>query len=189
MILIQLTAGLVCGVIAAVIASNKGRSPVGWFFGGFFLGIVGIIVVAVLSNPKAERSYRARIENENRRLREQMRQERVKGETFRQYSMNRLDAHDGALGMDTRSLAAGAPSAGTPQLDWSVGTAAPPADPTFPNWYYECRGETRGPVAAESLQALIVANEITPQTLVWSEGMADWAPLQTVASLNPGRPL
>ena len=177
----------ICGAITALIARNKGRNPVGWFFAGFFLHVIGIIIVAVLSDLNAERSYRERVEAENRRLREQVRQERVKAETFRQYSMSRLDAHDGALGMNTRSLSAGAPSAGTPQLDWSVGGAVPPADPALTKWYYEYRGETRGPVVAGDLQALILANEITPQTLVWSEGMADWTPLQSVPGLNRAR--
>ena len=94
----------ICGVITAAIASSKGRNVVGWFFGGFFLGIFGIVLVACLSNLNTERAQRQQIEQANHRLREQLRQERMKGEAFRQYSTSRLDAHDGALGLDTRSL-------------------------------------------------------------------------------------
>lgn len=101
---IHLIIGLICGVIAAVIASSKGRNVAGWFFAGFFLGLIGIVIVACLSNLNAQRAYRRQFEQSNHRLREQLRQERMKGDAFRQHSMSRLDAHDQALGTDTRSL-------------------------------------------------------------------------------------
>lgn len=101
---IHLVIGLICGGIAAAIASGKGRSVVGWFFGGFFLGLIGIIIVACLANLNEQRAYRRQVEQSNHRLREQLRQERMKGEAFRQHSMSRLDAHDHALGVDTRTL-------------------------------------------------------------------------------------
>jgi len=103
-LVIQLIVGLICGGIAAAIASGKGRSVVGWFFGGFFLGVIGIVIVACLSNLNAQRAYRRQVEQSNHRLREQLRQERMKGEAFRQHSTSRLDAHDEALSTDTRSL-------------------------------------------------------------------------------------
>ena len=37
-------------IICPIIAHNKGRSAFGWFFGGLFLGGIGIIIVACLSN-------------------------------------------------------------------------------------------------------------------------------------------
>ena len=42
-------------IICPIIAHNKGRSAFGWFFGGLFLGGIGIIIVACLSdkNEKA----------------------------------------------------------------------------------------------------------------------------------------
>lgn len=40
---------VLCGVIAAVIASNRGRSGCGWAILGFFLGPFGIILVLVLA--------------------------------------------------------------------------------------------------------------------------------------------
>lgn len=39
-------------VICAIIASSRGRSPVGWFFIGFLLSFFGIILVAVLPSKK-----------------------------------------------------------------------------------------------------------------------------------------
>ena len=35
-------------IACPIIASKKGRSVVGWFFGGFFLGLIGLIIVACL---------------------------------------------------------------------------------------------------------------------------------------------
>lgn len=38
-----------CGVVSAVVASNKGRSVVGWFFVGILLGPIGLILSLVVS--------------------------------------------------------------------------------------------------------------------------------------------
>lgn len=44
--------GIINNVIAMVacpiIAHKKGRSAVGWFFGGLLLGLIGLIIVACL---------------------------------------------------------------------------------------------------------------------------------------------
>jgi hypothetical protein len=34
---------MVCGIVAAVLADRKGRSAVGFFFAGVFLGIFGVL--------------------------------------------------------------------------------------------------------------------------------------------------
>ena len=36
-------------IICPIIASHKGRSALGWFFGGLLLGGIGIIIVSCLS--------------------------------------------------------------------------------------------------------------------------------------------
>src|SRR3954462_11499909 len=98
--------GLIMGGAVAAIAHGKGRSPVGWFFVGFLLGIIGLVIVLVSSNLNQEKYLRARQDEENRRLREQLRQERIKHETLREYTMRRLDVHDQVLGVDTKSVQA-----------------------------------------------------------------------------------
>mgnify|MGYP006311808717 CR=1 FL=1 len=102
-LIFQLILLVIFGALAAAIAAGKGRSAVGWFFGGFFLGLIGVIVVAVLPNVKAQQEKEQHAEAERRRLREQLRQERMKNEAMRQNVSTRLDHHDRALGMDTRA--------------------------------------------------------------------------------------
>ena len=99
---VQLVIMFICGVIASLIAHTKGRSEIGWFFGGFFLGLIGVIIIAVLPNLKDQKAKEVRIELENRRLREQLNQERLKIEAFRRHTTARLDLHDESLGIDTR---------------------------------------------------------------------------------------
>lgn len=102
-LLIRLFIQLVFALICVAIANSKGRSALGWFFGGFFLGIIGLVIVACLSNKKEEDAKERRMQNEQRRLREQLRQERMRNETFQRYAAERLDAHDEHLHIDTRS--------------------------------------------------------------------------------------
>ncbi len=49
-----LTLGTIVTVVSAIaspiIASKKGRSAIGWFFGGLFLGGIGLIIISCLSS-------------------------------------------------------------------------------------------------------------------------------------------
>lgn len=48
------TLGIIVTVISTIacpiIAHSKGRSAVGWFFGGLFLGGIGLIIISCLSD-------------------------------------------------------------------------------------------------------------------------------------------
>jgi len=46
------------------------------------------------------------------------------------------------------------------------------------NWFYALAGQQQGPVDDTQLDALLNAGTITPETLVWREGMAGWQPLR-----------
>lgn len=48
--ILGLAVNVVAIIVCPIIAHNKGRSAVGWFFGGLFLSGIGIIIVACLSN-------------------------------------------------------------------------------------------------------------------------------------------
>lgn len=56
-------------------------------------------------------------------------------------------------------------------------------------WYYAVGGQRRGPVAFADLQEKISTGEITPDTLVWSQGLADWVPATHIAELFGAPPL
>lgn len=43
-------------------------------------------------------------------------------------------------------------------------------------WYYADGGAQKGPVNQDDLKKLVEAGTVRPDTLVWSEGMADWKP-------------
>jgi uncharacterized membrane protein len=45
------------------------------------------------------------------------------------------------------------------------------------NWYYEQNGEQAGPVSAEDIQQRFSRGELTRDSLVWKEGLANWIPL------------
>lgn len=61
------------------------------------------------------------------------------------------------------------------------------------NWYYESAGQQQGPVPDTELDRLLAEGKITPETLIWREGLPGWAPLRTArpapaAAPAPGFP-
>lgn len=50
-------------------------------------------------------------------------------------------------------------------------------------WYYAQNGQQHGPVTEEALKMLIARQQLSPDDLVWSEGMADWQPASTVGGM------
>ena len=46
------------------------------------------------------------------------------------------------------------------------------------SWYYADAGQQAGPVDDAQIEALIASGKITPDTLVWRQGMANWQPLK-----------
>ncbi|MBS3733696.1 MAG: DUF4339 domain-containing protein [Phycisphaerae bacterium] len=180
------------GIGAAAIASHKGRSVVGWFFGGFFLGVIGIIIVAVLPNKTLEQQRLHHAERERRRLREQLRQERIKSEAFRRYTSERLDSHDDVLGIDTRTRDAlpdgtvaephQLASDGPPPVSNRnrIGPARLGPNPHAPIWFYERHGQATGPVSAQDIRQLLCGGSITDATLIWSQDLGEWTPAADV---------
>ena len=97
---------LIMGTVCAIVANSKGRSAVGWFFIGFLFGLIALIIVAVMPNLKEQQSKEKAQKRENRRLKEMLRQEQLKNESFRKHAIERLDKHDEVLEISTKHTTA-----------------------------------------------------------------------------------
>lgn len=186
----------ILGIICALIAHGKGRSAIGWFFIGFFLGLIGLILSIVMPNLKEQREKEEQMKMEQKRLEEQLRQERIKNERFQQYANRRLDAHDQTLDMDTKQLNGEASwrimrmvegqQAGSPggALDVSDVHAAESNGVNNPDvlsehgvgWYYRDRQENRGPMTLRQIRQYIAAGIIQRSTYVWHQTFPNWMP-------------
>jgi hypothetical protein len=54
------------------------------------------------------------------------------------------------------------------------------------DWYYENGGKRHGPVAPAALKQLADAGQIRPETLIWRQGMPQWAQAKAVKGLFNG---
>ncbi len=180
---------VICAAACAIIASNKGRNPLGWFFIGFLLGLIGLIIVLVVSNERERERHRVAARSERRRLREKLRQEQMKNEAHRRHAEARLNAHDGSLGIDTRRITP--LPAGHGMHD--DGPQALPGDsdaaehqeldePVVPvkEWKYDTGAGECGPVSAAALRKGLADGKIDGTTLVWRDGMENWRPLSEI---------
>lgn len=178
---LQLVIMLIGGAISAFIAHSKGRNVVGWFFFGFLLPLIGIIVALVVSDLKEEERHRAHAQAERRRLKEQLRQEQIKNESFQRHATHRLDSHDQVLRIDTRR-AAGLDGGGAPPV-LSRGVPPPLAGEPLA-WHYAARGEPLGPVTESELRDMLESGELATSTLVWKDGFPTWVPARTLAEFR-----
>ena len=53
-------------------------------------------------------------------------------------------------------------------------------------WYYAIDGDRRGPVSSSELKQLAATGAITPDDLVWRDGMPEWPPARKVKGLTFG---
>lgn len=56
------------------------------------------------------------------------------------------------------------------------------------DWYYAVDNQQQGPVDEPEMHRLLASGIITPDTFIWSAGMADWQPLSTVPQFQPEAP-
>ena len=63
------------------------------------------------------------------------------------------------------------------------GGAAPPPLPQGPQFYAAVGGQQAGPFGADALKQQIRSGAVTKETLVWAEGMAEWAPADKVEAV------
>lgn len=177
-VVIQLVVGGVFGLVCAVMAPDRGRSGVGWFFIGFFLGCVGLIILLLIPNLKVEAQKERRQQEETRKLREQLKKERQVSDQRYDAHGNRLTAHDRALGMDTspRELHDSAAPPPLPEL----------AASTQRLWFYAVDGQRNGPLPGPELRSMWLDQVVSDAALVWCEGMSDWRVIGEVADLLGG---
>ena len=180
-ILLQILVRCIFGGACAAIAHSKGRNAWGWFFGGFFIACIGLVIIICLSNLKEIQELARVQEDTNRRLREQLRQEQMKLNALRAHTSARLDAHDEALNLNTRAAAPALMSSTPPQARLP-GNPNPMPQPVTPlddgtAWYFhdETAGQ-QGPMSIIGMRSAILGGKIKRETLVWYEGLADWAP-------------
>ena len=159
-----------------------------------------VVIVACLANLAEQDARRAHQERVNRRLREQLAQERMKGESFRRYTSARLDTHDGELGVDTRTATAlpGVQNDPARYLESMADGGAIPVAGATPQaaqpaqlpgqgdvWYYLVGSQKVGPLGLTQMVVLAQSQGIVARTVVWRQGMPDWAPADQVAELKP----
>lgn len=186
--LIQLITMTIFGIVCALIANSRGRSGVGWFFIGFFLGCIGLIIVLVLPDLRVLEEREKRLRRENQRLKERLQMDRHVADRRHSDTVRRLEAHDQALGVDTspsledtehpEALAAPAEESGSLNDDF------PPHDYESLSWYYVEAGEQVGPVDFNNLARLWVQGRINTITLVWQENMEDWMKISDMPGLE-----
>lgn len=184
--------GIIAAVICAMVAASKGRNAVGWFFIGLFFGIFGIIAVCIASDVKAREEKEAQLTQENRRLQEQVYQERMKSEQFQHQTTQRLDTHDQLLHVNTN------PNSGLETHSQPVltNTAQPDSPPPIPNthidsafktgWYYQQGADAVGPLDFETMTSYLNQGTVSLTTNVWHEKIEVWKPAEEVDCLRGG---
>lgn len=74
--------------------------------------------------------------------------------------------------------------AGAPGQAQGVQAGPPPLPSAAPQWYAAVGGQQAGPFAQEALLAQIQSGQITRETLVWRDGMANWVAAGQVPDLG-----
>jgi len=62
--------------------------------------------------------------------------------------------------------------------------AGPPPLPNQPQWYAALDNQQAGPFTPDQIRQLVGEGRVARDTLVWKQGMADWAQAGQVADLT-----
>lgn len=174
---------VVLSLVAAMVASHKGRNALGWFLlcffsGIFFSSLIVLIILFVLPDLREEETRVAREAAWRRRHQESFEEERHVNRRFRRHVIKRLDRQDEALGL--------------PPLEEAAGEVPPPPrDPApYPllgngSWYIVKDGHEEGPMPESSVIEKLRSGEVTGDTYVWSEGMQDWQRARATGNFHP----
>jgi membrane protease subunit (stomatin/prohibitin family) len=67
--------------------------------------------------------------------------------------------------------------------------AVPPPLPNATQWFVAVNGQQMGPLPESNLTGMVSAGQLTPTTLVWSQGMPGWVPArQALAAFFASQP-
>jgi TM2 domain-containing membrane protein YozV len=61
----------------------------------------------------------------------------------------------------------------------------PPEIPIETQWWYSKNGVQAGPVGLVTLQQMLSSGSLSPDDLVWTDGMAQWSPARSVPGVMP----
>jgi hypothetical protein len=187
MLFLSLVINAAVGVACALIANSRGRTAVGWFFIGAFLPcFAGLILVLVLPDLKVEQERQRRLADENRRLREKLKKDRMVSDERHAEMNRRLQAHDVALGVDT-AQAAELPMSPQPDAQPErIAAVDPPlaAGLRAAHWYWAQGLNRQGPIAFGELQGHWRDGRVLRDTLVWCKGMPKWVAVSSVPGLE-----
>ncbi|MCL4210757.1 MAG: SPFH domain-containing protein [Phycisphaeraceae bacterium] len=100
---------------------------------------------------------------------------------FQQFQMGKamtLAAENPSGGGASEGMGLGMGFAMASQMMHGMGQAGAAAPPPVPGgaWHVAVNGATQGPFTPQQIAQGIAAGQITPGTLVWTAGMASWAP-------------
>jgi hypothetical protein len=76
------------------------------------------------------------------------------------------------------------PQLGGQQMPMQQGGTIPPPMPVAVQYFYASDGQQKGPVNLEQLKALFANRTVNKDSLVWKQGMANWAALKDVEELK-----
>jgi len=54
-------------------------------------------------------------------------------------------------------------------------------------WFYTTKGQKQGPVNSQQLKELALQRVLSPNDMVWKEGMSEWAPASKIRAISAGR--
>jgi len=66
-----------------------------------------------------------------------------------------------------------------------AGAGAVPPPPAAAAWHIAVDGQTQGPFSPQQLQQGAASGQVTPDTMVWSNGLGSWTPAGQVPQLSP----
>ncbi len=102
-------------------------------------------------------------------------------------AMEAAAANPGGGAADGIGLGVGFAMANKLAKDMQTGSSAadgPPPLPAEPLFHVDINGKASGPFTVNEVRAYIINGEVDTQTLVWSNGMAEWKPAGSVAALR-----